>query len=197
MIRVLAASLTITYILSTQSANAADAKTQEAPGVINRISKAFGDFFSHIGNYIHSPDETDELSVANRQTKPGLQAIKEDATVSENLHTAAVGPREAKTKKASVDLEALEDKISPLPKVEEISAAPTVDTAIRKEMAKNTELEKMKNESGLPEAMDSKIVHDMPPVKLATTLNTEKIANTTHSMNELESQIISGNSGKN
>jgi len=181
-------TLAITLLLSaaTSTFSATDAAPQ-SPGMFSSIANAIKDVFSYASR-LFSPSENGGL----KEPKNSVDLIK-DATVSEKLHLEFAGPRGAETPKPTIDLDAIEDKIAPLPKPEEASKPDdSKDLPIRKEMAQAAGLQSMANESHRIEEIDAKILSEMPQVELETTLSAEKAANAP-SMNALEAEFTRGN----
>ena len=112
------------------------------------------------------------------------------------MHLEFAGPRGGEAPKPTVDLNAVADKIAPLPTPEEPSKPDdSKNLPIRKRIAKDTDLKNMKNESTRIEEIDKKIANEMPQANLSNTLSTEKDASAP-SMGTLEARFASGNPKK-
>ncbi len=191
MHRSLLTSLSIALAISTATPafSSTDAKPQ-SPGIFSRIGSAISDVFSYIGNSFSKiePGISDE-----KVNKDSAELIRKDAKVSEKLHLEFAGPRGGEAPKPTVDLNAVADKIAPLPQAEEPSKPDdSKNLPIRKKIANDTELKNMKNESTRIEEIDKKIANEMPQANLSNTLSTEKDASAP-SMGTLEARFASGN----
>ena len=166
----------------------AEAETKQSPGILGSIGAAVGDAFVSFSKFFSFSDD----DVENEQ-KSSAELIRKDATVSEELHFKAVGSRDMKSSKPSIDLAEIEDKIAPLPTPEELSKPDdSKDLPIRKSMAQEADLQNMENESTRIEEIDKKISDEMPQAKLANTLSTEEAVNAP-TMGALEAEFSSGN----
>ncbi|MDP3372354.1 MAG: hypothetical protein Q8S21_05640 [Candidatus Paracaedibacteraceae bacterium] len=197
MSRIFTAFISFICILSIQSPTYSETATpKQESGVFSKIGKSISNFFAHMANYTHNPDETDSLPGSENPVKTSAELIQKDAKVSEKLYLEFAGPRGTKEQKPSVDLDAVKNKIAPLPEAEKISPDQTKNSSIRKEMAKEAALENMENESQRIEEIDNKIMDSMPQAKLATTLSAEKAADAPHSMGALEADFSRGHPNK-
>lgn len=186
-------------ILGMETSSYSESVTPEpSPGVIHRIGTAMSHFFSQVGKLVHNPNDPEDSDeeIVKKKNKTSAELIRQDAKVTDRLHREYVGPP-VKEPKPTVDLEAVQNKIAPLPEPEKISQDTTKDLSIRKGMAKNAALDNMKNESQRIEEIDNKILNGMPQAKLATTLNAEKSAEAPHSMGALEADFSNGHPNKN
>jgi hypothetical protein len=187
----LLASLSIALAISTATPafSSTDAKPQSS-GIFNSVGYAIKDAFSYIGNLFSKPESGMN---DGRKNKDSAELIRKDAKVSEKLHLEFAGPRGGEAPKPTVDLNAVADKIAPLPKPEEPSKPDdSKNLPIRKKIANDTELKNMKNESTRIEEIDKKIANEMPQANLSNTLSTKKDANAP-SMGSLEARFTSGN----
>ena len=187
----LLASLSIALTISTvtPSFSSTDAKPQ-SPEIFSRIGSAISDIFSYIGN---SFSKIEPGTSNEKENKDSAELIRKDAKVSEKLHLEFAGPRGAEAPKPTVDLNAVKDKIAPLPTPEELSKPDdSKNLPIRKKIANDTDLKNMKNESTRIEEIEKKIANGMPQANLSNTLSTERDANAP-SMGALEAGFASGN----
>ncbi len=160
----------------------------QSPGIFSSIGAAISDALSYVSKLFSSSEDN-----GLQEPKNSADLIRKDATVSEKLHLEFAGPRGGEAPKPTVDLAEIEDKIAPLPKPEELSKPDeSKNLPIRKEIAKEAELESMGNDSHRIEEINAKILSEMPQAALETTLVAEKAANAP-SMNELEAEFSSGN----
>lgn len=180
-------------VLAFNTAPLAFSSTEPKPqqqGIFSSIGSAISNTFSYIGT-IFSKIEPD--SSLETQTRDSAELIRKDAKVSEKLHLQFAGPRGAEEPKPTVDLNAVADKIAPLPQPEEPSKPDdSKNLPIRKKIAKETDLKNMKNESTRIEEIEKKIESGMPQAKLANTISTENDASAP-SMGALEARFSNGN----
>ncbi|MDP5012346.1 MAG: hypothetical protein NWQ29_01400 [Alphaproteobacteria bacterium] len=191
MYNLLLASLSIALAVNTATPafSSTDAKPQSS-GIFSSVGYAIKDTFSYIGNLFSKP----ESILNNKKTNnDSAELILKDAKVSERLHLEFAGPRGGEAPKPTVDLNAVADKIAPLPKPEEPSKPDnSKNLPIRKKIANDTDLKNMKNGSTHIEGINKKIANEMPQANLSNTLSTEKDASAP-SMGALEARFASGN----
>ena len=190
----LLASLSIALAISTATPafSSTDAKSQSS-GILSSVGHAIKNTFSYVGNLFSKAETGMNDGKAN---KDSAELIRKDAKVSEKLHLEFAGPRGGEAPKPTVDLNAVADKIAPLPTPEEPSKPDdSKNLPIRKRIAKDTDLKNMKNESTRIEEIDKKIANEMPQANLSNTLSTEKDASAP-SMGTLEARFASGNPKK-
>jgi hypothetical protein len=182
-------SIALTIGTVTPVFSSTDTKPQSS-GIVSRIGSAISDVFSYIGNSFSKMEPGTSTEKVN---KDSAELIRKDAKVSEKLHLEFAGPRGGEAPKPTVDLNAVADKIAPLPQAEEPSKPDdSKNLPIRKKIANDTHLKNMKNESTRIEEIDKKIANDMPQANLSNTISTERDANAP-SMGALEAGFASGN----
>lgn len=193
MFRSMLSFFCIILITGVFSCAFAETETLENPGFMTRVSHAIGTLFSKLGHFFGSPD-TDVTPLEPIDNKDSADLIRHNAKVSEKLHLQYAGPRgDEKPTKESVDLKEVENQTAPLPKPEEPSVNNDKNLPVRKKIAIHAELDRIKNEKDRVGDIDKKVLSEMPPVPLSTTVNAEIAADEPHSIDKLEADFASGN----
>ena len=185
--------ITLVIAVSLNTAPLAFSATEQKPqeqGIFSSIGTAISNAFSFVGNIF---SKIEPNSTSESQSKDSAELIRKDAKVSEKLHLQFAGPRGAEEPKPTVDLNAIADKVAPLPQPEEPSKPDdSKNLPIRKKIANETDLKNMKSESTRIEEIEKKIESGMPQAKLANTISTENDASAP-SMGTLEARFSNGN----
>lgn len=188
---ILLTSLTIAISITTATPAFSTTETKTtSSGIFSSIGSTIDSALTYVGKFFSKSESYGNIE---KEKKDSSELIRKEATVSEELHFKAAGPRIKETPKPSVDLNEVEDKIAPFPAQEEPSAPDnSKNLPIRKKIANVAALENLQNESTLVEEIEKKIADEMPQAKLANTLSTEKDASAP-TMNTLEAEFSSGN----
>ncbi len=196
MIRSVLAFLGAVIIMAFISLSFANTKVPENAGFFARVGHSIGVAFSKLGHFFGNPD-TDTIIVEPKEKKDGAKLMRSEAKVSEKLHLQYAGPRnDEKPRKESVDLDEVQNQTNPLPKPEEPSINNDKNLPVRKKIALKAELDRVKNEKADVDVIDKKVLNQMPPVPLATTVTAEVAASEVENMDKLEADFASGNPPK-
>ncbi len=196
MIRSILAFLGVVIIIALISLSIANTKPSENASFFARVGHSIGATFSKLGHFFGNPD-TDTTIMEPKKKKDSAKLMRSEAKVSEKLHLHYAGPRsDDKPKKESVDLDEVQNQTNPLPKPEEPSINNDKNLPVRKKIALNAELDRVKNEKADVDVIDKKVLNQMPPVPLATTVTAEAAAEEVENLDKLEADFASGNPPK-